>query len=135
MALLDDGEARRRIRAFAAARDWGRFHTPKNLSMALIGEAAELVELFQWLTPEQSAAIMADPDQAEAVRDELADVLYYTIRLADVLDVDLAHALEQKLAKGELRYPVEASRGSARKRPATGPVRPTTPPRAPRTPG
>lgn len=104
-----------RIREFADERDWGQFHTSKNLAMALAGEVGELLEIFQWLTPEQSAQVMGVPATAEAVRDEVADVLYYLLRLADVLEVDPLQALEAKLAKNAERYPVSESRGVATK--------------------
>ncbi|MEX2550898.1 MAG: nucleotide pyrophosphohydrolase [Nitriliruptoraceae bacterium] len=92
------------VRSFAAARDWERFHTPKNLAMALAGEVGELLEIFQWLTPEQAATVM-DGDRADDVEDELADVLIYLVRLADVLDVDLIAAADTKLARNEERFP------------------------------
>ncbi|WP_332674771.1 nucleotide pyrophosphohydrolase [Aromatoleum sp.] len=97
------------LRAFAAERDWERFHTPKNLAMALSGEAGEVIEHFQWLTPEASAALSTE--QREAVALELADVLLYLVRLADVLDIDLADASHRKLAINTTRYPVEKARG------------------------
>jgi len=90
---------------FAAARDWQPWHTPKNLVMALSGEVGELTALFQWLTPEESAAVMADEKAAADVRDELADVLLYLVQLARVLDVDLAEVARAKLARNELRFP------------------------------
>ncbi|TVO69466.1 nucleotide pyrophosphohydrolase [Denitromonas ohlonensis] len=101
------------LRAFAEARDWGQFHTPKNLAMALIGEAAEVVEHFQWRTAEASAALPA-ADRAEVAL-ELADVLLYLVRLADVLEVDLADAAQRKLAINESRYPVDKAHGRADK--------------------
>lgn len=101
------------LREFADARDWAQFHTPKNLAMALIGEAAEVVEHFQWRTPEASAAL--PPEDHDAVAMELADVLLYLIRLADVMDIDLADAAERKLALNALRYPAEKARGRADK--------------------
>lgn len=101
------------LREFADARDWTQFHTPKNLAMALIGEAAEVVEHFQWRTPEASAAL--PPEDHDAVAMELADVLLYLIRLADVMDIDLADAAERKLALNALRYPAEKARGRADK--------------------
>ena len=108
-----------RVRHFAEERDWGQFHTPKNLAMALAGEVGELIEHFQWLTPGESAEVMADPDKARAVADELADVLIYLVRLGDVLGVDLIDAADHKLAGNARRYPVEEARGSAAKaRPA-----------------
>lgn len=97
------------LRAFAVERDWEQFHTPKNLAMALSGEAGEVIEHFQWLTPEASAALSAG--QCEEVALELADVLLYLVRLADVLDVDLADAAHRKLAINARRYPAEKARG------------------------
>ncbi len=94
----------RRLLAFAQARDWERYHTPKNLSMALIAEAAELVEHFQWLTPEQSENLGKET-HAE-VRLEMADILIYLLRLAERLDVDLIAAAEEKMAINEKRFPV-----------------------------
>src|SRR6266566_9901349 len=91
--------------AFAAERDWEPFHTPKNLVMALVGEAGELTELFQWLTADESARVMDDADSAGRVRDELADVLAYLLRLADVLGVDLEAALAAKMIKNAAKYP------------------------------
>lgn len=90
---------------FAEHREWEQFHTPKNLAMALTGEAGELAAEFQWLTPEQSADVMADPRHARAVRHEMADVLSYLLRLADVLDVDLEQALREKVDLNALKYP------------------------------
>ena len=103
------------LAAFARERDWEQFHTPKNLAMALAGEAGELLALFQWLTPEESASIMDDPSSAEAVRGEIADVAAYLLRLTDVLHIDLAQAVIDKLAVNQHRYPVELAHGSAEK--------------------
>jgi NTP pyrophosphatase (non-canonical NTP hydrolase) len=103
------------LREFAERRDWRQFHTPKNLAMALSGEAGEVASLFQWLTPEESVRIMARPDRAHRVRGELADVFAYLLQLADVLDVDLADALHRKVALNEERYPAETARGRADK--------------------
>lgn len=104
---------RERIRAFAEARAWERYHTPKNLAIALAVEAAELLEPFQWLTPEESAAL--DTTQREAVRQEIADVLIYLTRLADLLDIDLLEAAADKLALNARKYPLEKARGNALK--------------------
>ena len=104
---------RRRIRAFAEARAWTDYHTPKNLVMALTVEAAELQEPFQWLTPEQSLAL--GPDQHEAVRQEIADVLIYLTRLADLLGIDLLDAAADKLDINARKYPVDKARGNALK--------------------
>lgn len=104
---------RQRIRAFAEARAWERYHTPKNLVMALSVEASELLEPFQWLTPQQSARLSAE--QHEAVRQEIADVLIYLTRLADLLDIDLLDAAAAKLAINARKYPVDKAHGNALK--------------------
>lgn len=106
-------ELRDALRRFARERDWEQFHTPKNLAMALIGEAAEVVEHFQWLTPEQSADL--DASTREAVTMELADVLLYLVRLADALGVDLAEAAQRKLLLNAKKYPADKARGRADK--------------------
>lgn len=93
-----------RLREFAAARDWEKFHTPKNLASALSVEASELLEIFQWLTPEESSAVMADDKNRAAVLDEMADVLIYLVRMADVLDVDLVVAANAKVSRNETRF-------------------------------
>ncbi|MGI5348269.1 nucleotide pyrophosphohydrolase [Streptomyces sp. CA-250714] len=95
----------RRLARFAEARDWGQYHTPKNLAAALSVEAAELVEIFQWLTPEQSARVMADPESAARVEDEVADVLAYLLQFAHVVGVDPLAALEAKIERNETRFP------------------------------
>lgn len=111
---MDDLTAR--VRGFAEKRDWQQFHTPKNLAMALAGEVGELIAEFQWLTPEQSAAVMADPEAGSRVRAEIGDVMIYLTRLADVLGIDLVEAARTKLVDSARRYPVEQARGSAAKR-------------------
>ena len=93
-----------RLREFADARDWEKFHTPKNLASALSVEASELLEIFQWLTPEESSAVMADDKNRAAVLDEMADVLIYLVRMADVLDVDLVVAANAKVSRNETRF-------------------------------
>ncbi|MGC9380957.1 nucleotide pyrophosphohydrolase [Streptomyces sp. MH13] len=95
----------RRLAEFAAARNWQPYHTPKNLVAALSVEASELLEIFQWLTPEQSARVMADPDTAHRVRDEVADVLAYLLQFCEVLGVDPLAALEAKIERNALRFP------------------------------
>lgn len=113
---LDLEKATEFLRHFAAERDWDQFHTPKNLAMALVGEAGELVEIFQWLTPEESVAIGSDAARRRAVEDELADVLQYVVRMADVLGIDLAEAVWRKLRENTERYPAGEVKGSADKR-------------------
>lgn len=103
------------VRAFTRERDWEQFHTPKNLAMALAGEVGELLAELQWLTPEQSAAVMRDEKLGPRVRAELGDVTIYLVRLADVLGVDLVQAALDKLAESGRRYTVEAARGSVAK--------------------
>ncbi|MDB1088754.1 nucleotide pyrophosphohydrolase [Streptomyces sp. ACA25] len=95
----------RRLAGFAAARGWEPFHTPKNLTAALTVEAGELLEIFQWMTPEQSRAVMREADSASRVEDEIADVLAYLLQLCTVLDVDPARALAAKIDRNELRFP------------------------------
>lgn len=104
---------RKRLREFAAVRDWDQFHSPKNLAMALSVEASELVECFQWLTEEQSRSL--NVEQLAAVTDEIADVQLYLIRLADKVGVDIATAIEQKIKKNEAKYPAEKVKGSSKK--------------------
>jgi NTP pyrophosphatase (non-canonical NTP hydrolase) len=115
--VRDIGELAGRLREFAAERDWEQFHTPKNLAMALAGEVGELVAELQWLTPEESASVMGDPEAGDRVRSELADVFIYLTRLADVLGVDLLEAAGVKLAQGERRYDAATYRGAIRKAP------------------
>ncbi|HET7017148.1 MAG TPA: nucleotide pyrophosphohydrolase [Streptosporangiaceae bacterium] len=100
-------ELQRRLRDFVAERDWQQFQTPKNLVMALTGEVGELTEIFQWLTTEQSATVMSDPARAEHVRDEIADVLAYLLRLCDVLDIDPEAALSAKITKNAIKHPAK----------------------------
>jgi dCTP diphosphatase len=92
------------IRAFAQARDWEQFHTPKNLAMALAGEAGELVAEFQWLTPEQSAKEQLNLEQQKAISLEIADVQIYLLRLADVLGIDVASAVREKIEINKSRF-------------------------------
>lgn len=103
------------LRTFAKERDWEKFHTPKNLVMALSGEVGELTELFQWLTPEESQAIMHSEKTAESVRDEIADVIVYCFRICDVLGIDPWQAIQKKMAKNAAKYPVHLAKGSAAK--------------------
>ncbi|MFG1808460.1 nucleotide pyrophosphohydrolase [Streptomyces sp. NPDC049040] len=103
----------RRLLEFAAARDWEPFHTPKNLAAALSVEAAELLEIFQWLTPEQASAVMADPESAFRVRDEVADVLAYLLQFCAALDVDVLAALAAKIDRNEDRFPRPGRAGPA----------------------
>jgi dCTP diphosphatase len=106
-------QLRNALRQFAAERDWDQFHSPKNLASALAVEAAELLERFQWLTEDESRKL--PPAELAKVRQEMADVLNYLVRLADKLDVDLLAAARDKIVLNAQKYPVEKARGSARK--------------------
>jgi NTP pyrophosphatase (non-canonical NTP hydrolase) len=106
-------ELKQELRAFIDERDWQQFHSPKNLAMALAIEAAELMEPFQWLSEEQSKSLV--PEKLDQVRDELADVFIYLVRLADELDIDLQVAAQEKLVKNRGKYPAERVRGKALK--------------------
>ena len=98
---------------FASDRDWEQFHTPKNLTMALSVEASELVEIFQWLTPEQSSNL--NDKQMNAVNEEVADVAIYLLRLCDVLGINLSDVVENKIKVNGDKYPVDLSKGNAKK--------------------
>ena len=108
LAILRD-----KMRAFIAERDWGQFHSPKNLAMALSVESSELLEIFQWLTEEQSRSL--DPHAKAAAGEEIADVLLYLVRIADQLGIDLVAEAHRKLEKNAEKYPVEKSRGTSKK--------------------
>lgn len=100
---------------FATDRDWAQFHSPKNLVMALTSEVGELSEIFQWLGEDESKTAGHHPDTAQAVSDELADVLLYLVRLASVLGVDLNEAVRKKLDANAAKYPIAKARGSSKK--------------------
>lgn len=102
---MEINDLQARLRAFASARDWDQFHTPKNLAMALAVEASELLEIFQWLTPEQSGEATLDADQLGRIKDECADVLIYLVRFADIAGIDLIAEANAKIAKNEARFP------------------------------
>ncbi len=104
-------ELRATVRDFVDARDWHQFHSPKNLSMALAIEAAELMEHFQWLTTDASRTVGDKSDKMNAIGEELADVLCYTLAIANELDIDLSSALEDKMKKNETKYPADEYRG------------------------
>jgi NTP pyrophosphatase (non-canonical NTP hydrolase) len=106
-------EIKLKLQEFAKERDWDQFHSPKNFSMALIVECAELVEHFQWLTDEQSKRLPAET--LDEVSLEMADIMIYLIRLADKLDVDLLETVKRKMELNAIKYPVEKSKGLATK--------------------
>jgi len=94
-----------RLKQFADARDWEKFHTPKNLAIALSVEVSELAEIFQWLTPDESGNVMNSSKSADAVRDELADVMIYLTRIASILGVNLIKEANVKIDRNEVRFP------------------------------
>lgn len=111
--MKDLEEIRAKVAEFASERDWDKFHSPKNLAMALSVEVAELVETFQWLTEAESSNLSAD--QLTAVRHEIADVQVYLVRLAEKVGIDILHAVEEKMRLNALKYPALKVRGSAKK--------------------
>ena len=109
-------ELKSRVRAFAHERDWEQFHSPKNLSMALAAEAAELMENFLWMSPEDSRAAAAPAARRrEMIEDELADVVIYALQFANQTGIDIAAAIAAKMAKNARNYPVEKARGRSDK--------------------
>lgn len=120
MAYLHDStttisDLKTRVLAFVRERDWEQFHSPKNLSMALAAETGELMEHFLWATPEQSRAITDDPVKRAKIADELADVVIYAIEFANITGLDIAAAIEAKMAANALKYPVAKARGRSEK--------------------
>ena len=115
LRLIDVKGLSEALAAFSAERDWDQYHSPKNLVMALTGEVGELTEVFQWLSEAQSKSVATNPDTATAVREELADVTLYLVRLASVLGVDLNEAVTLKLQKNALKSPADKARGTHKK--------------------
>jgi len=112
---LNISELQKKIQQFATERDWQQFHTPKNIAMALTVEAAELLELFQWLTPEESLTMQDDAKWKERVGEEMSDVLLYLFRMADHLNVNLPEAIANKMEKNAKKYPADLVRGKSKK--------------------
>jgi dCTP diphosphatase len=110
---MDIDQIKHRLREFATARDWDQFHSPKNLASAISVEAAELLEIFQWLSDEGSRTL--DADTKVKVEHEVADVFLYLIRLADKLDIDIIAASGRKITINEEKYPVALAKGNAKK--------------------
>lgn len=114
---MDTDAVTQQLRAFADERDWARFHTPRNLVLALVGEVGELAEVVQWRTDAEIQEMLTDAIQRRALEEELADVVTYALRLADVTGMDLDAAVQTKIAQNARRYPADEVRGSAAKRP------------------
>tara|TARA_B100001964_G_C14150894_1_gene561981 strand:- start:336 stop:686 length:351 start_codon:yes stop_codon:yes gene_type:complete len=110
---MDITKIQNQLQKFASERDWEQFHTPKNLAMALSVEAAELVEIFQWLNPEESK--LPDKRQLELINSEVADIAMYLLRFCDLLDVNLEDAIQTKIVKNAEKYPINLSKGNAKK--------------------
>lgn len=114
-ATTTTAELKARILAFARERDWEQFHAPKNLSMALAAEAAELMEHFLWVTPEASRSVADDPSKRGKIAEELADIVIYALEFANITGLDVAAVIESKMAANAKKYPVEKARGRADK--------------------
>jgi len=110
---MDITKIQNQLRDFASERDWEQFHTPKNLAMALSVEASELVEIFQWITPDESKS--PDQKQLNSIRSEVADIAMYLIRFCSILDIDLEEAIKRKIIQNEGKYPISLSKGNAKK--------------------
>lgn len=115
MKPIDVEMISKKLAAFVAERDWDQFHSPKNLAMALSVEASELVEIFQWMTEDQSRKISQDETRRQQLADEIADVFVYLLRIASKADIDIHDATLAKLVKNAKKYPVEKAKGSAKK--------------------
>jgi dCTP diphosphatase len=111
--VLNVSEFQKRFSEFAKEREWEQFHSPKNISMAMSVECSELMEIFQWMTADESRK----PDQKtqEKIKEEVADVLLYTLRMADLLDINIEKAITEKMEQNAQKYPVEKARGNSKK--------------------
>ncbi|MFC2079287.1 nucleotide pyrophosphohydrolase [Candidatus Bipolaricaulota bacterium] len=110
---MDISMMTKHLRDFAKDRDWQQFHSPKNLAMALVVESSELLELFQWLTEEQSRSIVPDSEDHVRCMEEIGDILIYLLRLCDQLQINPLRAAEDKIAENELKYPIADAKGNA----------------------
>lgn len=113
--LVDTTQLAAALQRFTDDRDWQQFHSPKNLILALTGEVGELCEIFQWMSDADSISAAEDPDVGQAIKDEVADVMMYLVRLSSVLGIDLNEAVTQKLASNGQKYPVDKARSNSKK--------------------
>lgn len=113
--ILEIDKLKKILADFASVRDWQKFHTPKNLSMAIATEASELLEIFQWMSAEESLATKDIPELKESISHELADIILYTIRIADILNIQLNESLQNKMAINNQKYPADQVKGSSKK--------------------
>ena len=111
--VVNIGKLKKQVLSFSRERDWGQFHSPKNLSMALAAEAAELMEHFLWTDSKGSRAAVTEKRHRSAIEDELADVVIYALEFANQAGVDLTAAIESKLRQNTIKYPVEKAKGRA----------------------
>tara|TARA_Y100000034_G_scaffold92462_1_gene111759 strand:- start:2155 stop:2529 length:375 start_codon:yes stop_codon:yes gene_type:complete len=108
-------ELKEKIREFCEARDWGQFHNAKDLAIALSIEASELLEIFRWKSPKEVEDLFQNEKKKEDIEDEMADILYFLVRMAQKYDLDLSEALDKKMKKNEEKYPIEKAKGSNKK--------------------
>ena len=108
-------EAKEIVRRFCEERDWDQYHNPKDLAVGMVTEGSELLEIFRFKTPEECRELLSDPKRLEEIRDELSDVFYFVLRFAQMNDIDLFSALEDKIAKNDAKYPADKVRGYNRK--------------------
>ena len=108
-------EAKEIVRRFCEERDWNQYHNPKDLAVGMVTEGSELLEIFRFKTPEECRELLSDPKRLEEIRDELSDVFYFVLRFAQMNDIDLFSALEDKIAKNDAKYPADKVRGCNRK--------------------
>ena len=108
-------ELKEKVKAFCDERDWDQFHNAKELAVALSIEASELLEIFRWKSPEEVGALFKDEKKKENIEDEMADILYFLVRIAQMYDLDLSEALDKKMEKNAQKYPIEKSKGSNKK--------------------
>ena len=113
--IIDINQLKQLQQEFSQVRDWDKFHTPKNLAMALTCESAELLEIFQWLSEDESRIAHHDDEIKEKTSHELADIMLYVIRMADLMQINLNDAIHDKIAHNNKKYPAELVRGSAKK--------------------
>ena len=113
--MSDLEELRKAIVDFTQERDWDQYHNPKDLAVGMVTEGSELLEIFRFKTPEECRELLSDPKRLEEIRDELSDVFYFVLRFAQMNDIDLFSALEDKIAKNDAKYPADKVRGCNRK--------------------
>lgn len=109
------GELKNIVKKFCEERDWNKYHSPKNLAIGIVTEASELLEIFRWASQEESYEFTRNPEKLKQIKEELADVLYFVLRFAEISGIDLSQALKEKIEINEKRYPIEKSKGLSKK--------------------